>query len=178
MHATFDWIYNRFTGSNDCSNHFFQSGRCQAFIIANARSNCFVFLFFFPSFFSGSIQVVYFRVHFFWENPKKEFWSRIIWIFHHQKSGRSKKNYCLLWQRAGTEAREGYLRFFRHCVDKHGVELVCFGKILQWKSAARAFPAPKRRSCFAPYSRKFEEERTYTYPILLWFGFSQKRTLN
>ena len=28
---------------------------------------------FFPSFFSGSIQVVYFRVHFFLEKKKKEF---------------------------------------------------------------------------------------------------------
>ena len=129
---------------------------------------------FFPSFFSGSIQVVYFRVHFLRESERGILISNHMDSSPPKKRKIQKKNDYLLWQRAGTEAREGYLRFFRHCVDKHGVELVCFGKILQWKSAARAFPAPKRRSCFAPYSRKFEEERTCTYPILLWFGFSHK----
>ena len=35
---------------------------------------------------------------FFWENPKADFWSQIIWILHYQKNIKSKKDH-LPWQR-------------------------------------------------------------------------------
>ena len=100
----------------------------------------------------------------FFTNKKRKIQKRIICHDNAQERTRGKVTWNLS----------------RHCVNKHGVKLVCVGGILQWKSTARDFPAAKRRSCFAPFCRKFEEERTFflfSIKLLRNLPFLWSRTL-